>query len=145
MHSVFSNYLEPLIEARIVLTEPKKPSDIYNRLRIIYNQGVKGILNNTRLMVLSSDGDVDYDLLYEIWRNEHLSKLTQWINENITLSLGIDNYITINVKLRIATGMLNNLVNKGLVSSISAIQYHDRLVSNVRNEVSILLTEDLPF
>ena len=96
-------------------------------------------------MVLSSDGDVDYDLLYEIWRNKDLSKLTQWINENITLSLGIDNYVTINVKLRIATGMLNNLVNKGLVSSISAIQYHDRLVSNVRNEVSILLTEDLPF
>jgi len=145
MYSVFSNYFEPLLEANVIRTKPTKSSEIYDQLRIAYNQGVEGILNCTRLVVSNSEDDeINDELLYTIWKNVDLQKLVQWINKNITLKIGIDDYRTINVKLRISAGMLNKIMNNGVNPKLCA-EFHYNLSSNVQNELSILNTEDLPF
>lgn len=145
MYSVFSNYLKPLYEARIVLEVPEKPSEVYNQLRNIYNQGVKGIIDCERIIALDKNGEVDYDLIYTIWQNEGLTNFLRWINRNIVLGLGIDSYKTTAVKLRIATGMLNKLVDANTIESKCANIIHDRLVFNVESERILLINEDLPF
>ena len=146
MYSVFSNYLEPLIEANIIRTKPTKPSDIYNQLRIAYNQGVTGIIDNTVLLVSNSyEDEVEYDIIYEIWQNNELLNIVHWINKNITLQLGIDDYRTIDVKLRIATGMIDKLVRTSKLNQKIALNIYSNFAFNVKNELSLINTEDLPF
>ena len=141
MYSVFSNYLEPL---RVTICEETKPSEIYNQLRIAYNQGVKGILESTRL-VTSGREDEDYEIINAVWSNEDLHKIIQWINQKITLIIGIADYRTIDVRMRIATNMMDKLVDNGSLSSTLSVVMFGNLISNVRQELGIINTEDLPF
>ena len=141
MYSVFSNYLEPL---GVTICEETKPSEIYNQLRIAYNQGVKGILESTRL-VTSGREDEDYEIINAVWSNEDLHKIIQWINRNITLIIGIADYRTIDVRMRIATNMMDKLVDNGSLSSTLSVVMFGNLISNVRQELGIINTEDLPF
>ena len=74
-NSVFSNYLEPLREACLIcLTEDPKPSEIYDWLRIAYNQGSIGIANTTRLIAPIAEDEDNYDIIEEVWRNEDLQE-----------------------------------------------------------------------
>lgn len=66
----------------------------------------------------------------------------KWVNENICLTLDIDHYKTIGVKLRIATGMLNNIES---LTDEEKIQIHSNLTSNVWNEYELIQTSLLPF
>ena len=141
MYSVFSNYLEPL---GVTICEETKPSEIYNQLRIAYNQGVKGILESTRL-VTSGREDEDYEIINAVWSNEDLHKIIRWINRNITLIIGIADYRTIDVRIRIATNMMDKLVDNGSLSSTLSVVMFGNLISNVRQELGIINTEDLPF
>lgn len=141
MYSVFSNYLEPL---GVTICEETKPSEIYNQLRIAYNQGVKGILESTRL-VTSGREDEDYEIINAVWSNEDLHKIIQWINRKITLIIGIADYRTIDVRMRIATNMMDKLVDSGSLSSTLSVVMFGNLISNVRQELGIINTEDLPF
>lgn len=141
MYSVFSNYLEPL---GVTICEETKPSEIYNQLRIAYNQGVKGILESTRL-VTSGREDEDYEIINAVWSNEDLHKIIQWINQKITLIIGIADYRTIDVRMRIATNMMDKLVDNGSLSSTLSVVMFGNLISNVRKELGIINTEDLPF
>ena len=140
MNSIFSDYLTPLG----VKTDDMKPSEVYNQLRIAYNQGAKGILQNTRLF-MSYDNDKDDELLYEIWRNDKLHSIVTWINKKITLVIGIADYRTIGVRMRIATGLLNKLVAEGDLSKNISIRIHDNFVKTINGEMSAINTEDLPF
>ena len=141
MYSVFSNYLEPL---GVTICEETKPSEVYNQLRIAYNQGVKGILESTRL-VTSGREDEDYEIINAVWSNEDLHKIIQWINQKITLIIGIADYRTIDVRIRIATNMMDKLVDNGSLSSTLSVVMFGNLISNVRQELGIISTEDLPF
>lgn len=141
MYSVFSNYLEPL---GVTICEETKPSEIYNQLRIAYNQGVKGILESTRL-VTSGREDEDYEIINAVWSNEDLHKIIQWINQKITLIIGIADYRTIDVRMRIATNMMDKLVDNGSLSSTLSVVMFGNLISNVRQELGIINIENLPF
>lgn len=143
MISVYSNYLDPLINAGIVnLTKNPKFSEVYDQLRNAYNQGVKGILNNTR-MISSIAGSEDYYCI--IWQHERCVKWLQWVNEKVTLCIGKEDYRTLSVRLRIATAMLNNLVNDHLIKTTDAIDIHLNLAENLERETISLVNEDLPF
>ena len=139
MYSVFSNYLEPL---GVEFDEEAKLSEVYRQLRIAYNQGVKGILESTRI-VTSGNEDEDYRIINAIWSNDALHKIVRWINEKITLIMGIADYRTIDVRIRIATNMMDNLTDD--VSPRLRTIIFGNLISNVRRELGILGTEDLPF
>ena len=69
-------------------------------------------------------------------------KWLSWVNENICLQLDIDDFRTTDVKLRIATGMLNKIES---MPDILKIQIHSSLTTNIKQEWSKIINEDLPF
>jgi hypothetical protein len=117
-----------------------KISTLYNMLRIAYNQGVTGVLDTLRVFVPYSEQD-EGEIQYLMWENTEFRKLVNWVNKKITLEIGKADYRTIDVRLRIATGMLNNL---NLPKNLN-VKIHRQLVFNVRKELGLLNTEDLPF
>lgn len=146
MISVFSNYLEPLREAGLIyLTDNPKPSEIYNQLRIAYNQGAEGIECTTRMVAPISDDEDNYDIIYAIWSNRNLETWLTWVNRKITLQIGLQSYQTLGVRLRIATSMLNLMVQTGEISDKIAQKIHYYLCNNVRDENDLIINEDLPF
>lgn len=143
-NSVFSNYL---VETGLANQEEVlKPSTVYDRLRIAYNQGAKGLEQNTRIF-LPKLADEEYllDVFYELFSTPDIKPLIKWINTRIVLTLGLADYRTIGVRMRIATGMLNKLVYDKKVSKRLAITIHDTLISNLNDEIAAINTQDLPF
>jgi len=144
MISIFSNYLSPLGEENC--GEEIKPSELYRRMRIAYNQGALGVLESTRMITSQSDDDDDdCAIIYETWRNSDLHTWLVWMNRKITLQLGLVDYRTIGVRLRIATGMLNKQMYDGSLSKKFNQLIHNNLVKNVEREMAAINTEDLPF
>lgn len=142
MISVFSNYLEPLREAGLIcLTDNPKSSEIYNQMRIAYNQGVEGIIDTTRMIAPISDDEDNYDIIDEVWSNEELQDWLRWVNKNITLQLGVANYKTLGVLLRNATSRLDKM---DLPFKIGC-KIHYYLCNNTWNEHHNLINQDLPF
>lgn len=85
------------------------------------------------------------DVSYKISTNFELYKVLEWISKKILSTLGIDNYLSINVYIRIGTSMLNKLVEQGCITKSENIYIHDNLVRNVSSLLSELNTENLPF
>lgn len=136
MFSIFSNYLA-LLGAKI--TAEMKISDIYNEMRII--QSRRKVLSECPRVFLSGNEEEDFDAIYAICTIPDLRDLLKWVNQNIILLIGIIDYRTIDVRIRIFTGMLNKInMDKNI-----ALQIHQNVTSNVRQERSDLDTEDLPF
>lgn len=74
--------------------------------------------------------------------NADVIKWIMWVNINICEKLETDWYKTTDVKLRIATGMLNNIQS---LTDLEKIQIHSNLVRNVRLEIGRIQEERLPF
>ena len=144
MISVFTNYLSPYYEKGL-LPEVEKPSDIYDQLRIAYNQGSVGVANTTRMVTLFNDDEDSYDIIEAIWSEPKLAYWLKWVNRKITLEIGMQSYQTLDVRLRIATSMLYGLVDKGHVNKYIATRIHMNLCENLRNENILVVNEDLPF
>lgn len=80
--------------------------------------------------------------------NSLLRNWIQWVNKNIVLQLWCDTEDTTNVKLRIATGMLNKLNEDEryiCIDPIEKIQIHSNLVKNIKEEVIKIQLDELPF
>jgi hypothetical protein len=137
--SVFSNY-SPLPGVKLV---NMKPTDVYDKLRSIYNQGAEYLLNNVEMF--AQHDETDDDVVYEICINSDLRRIVRWVNKTIVLQLGIITYETIGVRLRIATGMLNKLIYEGRIPKKTGMLIHLTLVSNLNREISAITTQDLPF
>lgn len=140
--SVFSNYLDAI---GVEIGANTKPSQVYDQLRIAYNQGVEGIINCERIFVPQNGDEVDYDILYEIWQNERLHDILVWVNKKIILHLGIADYRTIGVRVRIAVAMLNKIVYEGHLSEKIADRIYGHFISSLNREISAINTQDLPF
>lgn len=140
MLSIFSNYLTPIYGEDL----NRKPSEVYERLRNIYNQGGVGILNNTRMVSVGNDDD-DYDIICESFRNEDFKAWIRWVNKKITLELGKLDYRAIDVRLSIATNKLNKITWNYPRFKKIAFKVHFNLTDNVKREMSAINTEDLPF
>lgn len=71
----------------------------------------------------------------------------KWINNNILFKLpdvkNAKNTQWVEVRLRIATNMLNKLEN--ILTKDICIEYHRRLITNSRKILRDIYTEDLPF
>ena len=73
-----------------------------------------------------------------------------WVNKKILFELPqIKEYPTfihgIDVRIRIATNMLNKEVNSGTLTKEMAMTYHERMTSRIREILSKIYVEDLPF
>jgi hypothetical protein len=144
MRSVFTNYLSPYYDAGLLPeVDQNKPSKIYEQLRIAYNQGAD-VLDTLRMFSpLTEDEDL-YDIYYAV-QNPLLKYWLHWVNRKITLQIGLHSYQTLGVRLRIATSMLNDLVDKGAVKTSIAAKMHANLCDNTWNENNLITNEDLPF
>ena len=144
MFNVFSNYLRPLVDANVIeLTERSKPSEVFNQLRIAYNQGAKGIKDCIRLFVPNAEED---DELFEyIYFNEALRPIIHRTNEHILLHIGVYSYPTLYVNMRIINSMMEKLVQKHKLKKDIFIIMTSSLVKNVNELCGEIATEDLPF
>lgn len=68
-----------------------------------------------------------------------------WINRKILFVLPEADKRTVDVRIRIATAMLNSIAEKNLIPKDICIKYHERLVSNTNLLYYRILAEDLPF
>ncbi len=148
--SVFSNFLNPYIEAGLLPdVDQTKASNVYEQLSIAYNQGSVGVANAMRWFVPYYEeqdlDDFDEQLLYDIWSNKHLQDLIQWFNSKTIPEFTTMSYETLNVRIRIFCSKLNKLVEEGLVCKETAIKIHLNLVDTIQNEHNLLVNEGLPF
>ena len=127
----------------IILEEPIKPSDVYNQLRIAYNQGVTGIEHCIRLYV--PNPEEDEELAEYIHSNYELMRVVKWTNRNILLKLGKSSYETIGVHLRIICSMLTKLKDYGNLPEDIYFRLHSSLTQNVLTAHWELTNEELPF
>ena len=138
--SVFTNYLSPYYETGL-LPEVEKPSEVYDQLRIAYNQGAIGVLNTTRLIAPFTEDEDNYDIIDEVWKNEDLLAWLQWVNRRITLCIGIESYQTLGVRIRIAQNMLDKIEIPQKISM--KIRFY--LCNNTLDESALVINENLPF
>ena len=64
-----------------------------------------------------------------------------WIYENIILKLNSLTYITLDVLIRISTGMLN----KCCIEKDLKMQFHDQIVQKIREDFCAEMLKELPF
>lgn len=150
MFSVFSSYLSPFIEEGLLQdVDQTKIHCVYEQLRIAYNQGAVGIINTTKFFVPYYDGqdpdEFDDELLYVIYSNDKLQKIITWFNSKVIPELPELSYLTLNVRMRIAISKIFKLVESGELDKKYAIRLHMNLTETLRNEVNLMLDEDLPF
>lgn len=72
-------------------------------------------------------------------------KLLIWINNKILYQLPYISYQTAGVRVRIATGMLNNLEKDGILDKEVCLIYHKRLTERVKEISSAIQLEEIPF
>ena len=105
MISVFSNFLDPFIEAGLLRdVDQTKISALYEELRIAYHQGADGIRNTTRLFVPYDEQDPDkFDdyLYYKLRSNERLFDLVKWFNEKFIPEFPHMKQATVRVRVKI--------------------------------------------
>lgn len=144
MFSVFSNYLNPFInEGLLQDLDQSKPSNVYELLRIAYNQGA--CHHTTKFFVPDSEGYKADELLYEIWRNPELQKIVDWFNFKTIPEFETLDYRAKYVRLRIAVSKMEKLVNQGSLRKDYFILLSDNLARTLWSEQSLLIDEDLPF
>ena len=149
-HSVLSNYLKPYIEEGLLPeVDQTKASEVYDQLSIAYNQGSEGVMRTTRFFVPfyeeQDPDEFDYELLDVIWSNQKLQDIITWFNSKIIPEMRSISYRTIDVRVRIAINKIFKLVDEGELDRKSAIKLHMNLAATIRNEVFMLVNEDLPF
>lgn len=130
MFSVFSNIKQSGIIPDI---ESKKPSEIIKALAKTY-----GGEFNTFILCNHED-----DKLYIL--APQAVDVLRWINRRIIFELPSINYRTVEVRIRIASGMLNKLVYNNIIPKHIGIVYHSRLVHRIRQILCAINVEDLPF
>ena len=130
MFSVFSDIKQSGIIPEI---DNKKPSEI-----------IKAVAKScgaefNRFILCSPDDNKFYILAPEA------IDVLRWINRRIVFEIPNIDYRTVEVRIRIASGMLNKLVYKGIIPKNIGIIYHSRLVHRVRQILGAVNVEDLPF
>lgn len=79
---------------------------------------------------------------FKLFSDKELLHWLSWVNKNICQQIVVDTCITTDVKVRIATGMLNKI--KSLTDE-EGIQIHRNLVENLKKLSIEVDLEQLPF
>lgn len=125
MYSVFSNYLSWRVSFG------RNSSLSFGKLL-----STADLIDEPNVLLMGSGYLVDADRYID---HPDVRKLIHWIGENLLKTAEKDYYLTRNVKIRIATGMLNKIDIPKQVK----LHYHDNLIQNVYNLVADIA--ELPF
>lgn len=125
--------------------QDKTLSEKYEYLRRIYKLGSTHILlNNISVFGPYPQPNVPWDIS-EVEKiaiyNPEVAKVLTWIKTKIIINLGVLDYKTLDVLIRIATGMLN----KCDIPKEVQIMFHDNMVENLTTEHADILLSELPF
>lgn len=146
MFSVFSNYLNPFIDEGLLQdTDQSRFENVYELLRIAYNQGASGVIHTTKFFVPDGEDYKADELLYEIWRNKDLQDIVDWFNSKIIPEFLDIDYRTKCVRLRIALSKMEKLMRAGKLRKDYFIMLSDNLARTLHDEHFSLINEDLPF
>lgn len=103
------------------------------------------LLFNVEVFGPFPEGDVPWDIseaqkiaIY----NPEVTKVLAWVKTNIIRKLGQIDYKTLDVLVRIATGMLNKC---STVPKEIKIMFHDNMVWNLRTTYYDIMASELPF
>ncbi len=145
--SVFSNYLNPFIdEGLLPNVDQSNAADVYELLRIAYNQGASGVIHTTKFFVPHLEecykGD---ELLYEVWRNKDLQEIVTWFNSKLIPEFTTLDFRAMFVRVRIAISKMRKLVEQGKLRKDYFILYCDNLTQTLWNEQGQIIDADLPF
>lgn len=127
MTSVFSNFLLWRVNFErhdhLTLEDLGEALQTYNRpIPQVFLQG-GGYLRDSDQFIMQKD----------------VQDVLHWVCKNIICQISIDNHVTRDVKLRIATGMLN----KTNIPKHVNIHYHDNMIRNIYNLIAEI--QGLPF
>lgn len=125
--------------------ENKTTAEKYNYLKKKYDSGGYYILlHNRRVFGPYLKPEVPWDISEAEKIATHDPEVTavlKWVNTNIVIRLGVIDYKTKDVLIRIATGMLN----KCNIPKSMQIMFHDNMVKNLEQEHSDVMCSGLPF
>ena len=117
----------------------------YDELQKIYKSGKRYILlNNTNLFGPYSQPKIPWDISEEekiVIYQQDVAQVNKWLLNEIFSKSALFNYRTLNVLIRIATGMLN----KCNISKDLQIMFHDNMVKNLTAEHHKIMLSGLPF
>ena len=91
---------------------------------------------------------IDHEISYKIATSPALRKLLGWINKNIVeyyIMNGESSLKTVNVRVRIATGMLNNLFMDEVIGEWMARLIHENFTENLQQLQADIRNDGLPF
>ena len=86
-----------------------------------------------------------YLLSMEWAKNDKVRTVEYWITSNIFILLNDLHPKTLDVRIRIATSMMNKLVNEGKLNREMSILFHQGFVENLYKVKYDLQMESLPF
>lgn len=151
---MYSEFAKLLIHRRILIWEAKRrrkfPEHLTDKIKV---------LSVIEWMKLNNINDVPQVLCVDIlpyireYYNEasyklcsiKVRKLSEWITKNLILTIAEDSYRTINVKLRIATDMMNRLEYEGVISNNTAVIYFSNIIANIKELKNNVEMDKLPF
>lgn len=148
MYGVFPKFLKSL---QIRQPDDLKIKEVIDRLAQQINDETFAwaFLRQPYIFVKSALTETEYfgqsDYVTRCFINDAFRAVCIWVNKNILLQLTKDTYITTNVKIRIATSMINKLVMQEKFSKECGILAQEILVSNVRELRGLMDSEELPF
>lgn len=135
MHKLLNNYVDenlPLFEQCL-------------QLKKMFNEGHKYvILNNVNVFGPFPEPEVPWNIseaekiaIY----NPEVTKVLRWVMRNMVINLPDLRYKTLDVLIRIATGMLN----KCNIPNEIKILFHDNMVKNLHSVSAQIMLSELPF
>lgn len=148
MFSVFPEYLVALAKSK-GLTSSDKLKDTIHWLRNIHVQSVSnhqgGYQEDCPYLFCPNSRTEDFhNYIYKICTTKELRDVISWVYSNIILQADLYD-ITLYVRTRIATGMLNKLEERGIISPFENIIFHAAMIDNINRVMYVVRTEDLPF
>lgn len=88
---------------------------------------------------------LDLKLEFTACNNPYILKVLYWIHNNILYTILEESYMTIGIKLRIATSMLNKLVKHEILTKDEYISIYSNIQTNIYDLKRALTLGELPF
>jgi hypothetical protein len=123
------------------------PEEEFARLTNAYRNVRRHLLYTSTVVVVNSNIlEIDEEKMYEIiLGNREIQDIIYWINKNILTQLDTLESKTLEVRLRIATSMLNKVIQNYGMNSLIGIIIHDNFVKNLKELYYDLNMDQLPF
>lgn len=123
------------------------PEEEFTQLTIAYNNIKDKLLYSSISVTINSCFlEIGEERMYEyLLQYKDLANVIYWINKSILTQLDILESKTLEVRLRIATSMLNKVIQENNINKLVGVIIHDNFTKNLRQLYFDLKMDELPF